>query len=183
MSNRAALAGAAVLLVVLALLTLARVLALQDAAAQSLEDSLQREAGVVAAALSLPPGGPTEATLAALAGPDRRLVARLPDGTELRAGGPAADDEITATTMDRGLRVLVGAPASLAEEAAQRSVAALLLVAAVVGVTGLVLLTIASRWAAAPYVSLAGAAGALSRGRLDLRLERSGGAEAAAIAA
>jgi signal transduction histidine kinase len=180
-NKRAVVAGAAVLLVVLALLTFARVLALQDATEKSLQDSLAREAGVVAAALSLPPDPPTEAELTALVGPDRRLVARLPDGTLLRSGAPS-EDEVTATAMNGGIRVLAAAPASLAEDAARKSVANLFLVATVIGLTGLVLLVIVSRWVGAPYASLAGAAGALSRGRLDLRLDRSGGPEAAAIA-
>lgn len=182
MSNRAAVAGAAVLLVVLGLLTIARVIALQDAATENLENSLEREAEVVAAALTLAPGEPTPASVVALAGSERRLAVLLPDGSELSAGGPARDDEVTATSTSDGVRVLVAAPAALADDAARRSMAGLFLVAGVIGVTGLVLLMVASRWVVAPYVQLAAAAGALSRGRLDLRLDRSGGAEAVAIA-
>lgn len=169
-----------------------RALTIADLAEDDLRADLDREARLVATVVAAGFGddaqqgdAPTEAELAAYAAPDRLVTVTLPGGATLEARGPewidgpaplagaAAVDEVAAE---------VRAPARAVDDEVSRVLPSLLVLGGVLVLLALLVGYVVADRLSRPFVQLAGAAGALGRGRLDLRLPRTRVLEARALA-
>lgn len=167
-----------------------RILSITDLAEDHVRKEVQREALVVATLLGegleadSPP--PAAAALAPFAVPDRQVVVTVGDRGSSQVEGPSWPDgdtagAISATATVDEVTVVVRAPRSEVDESVSSALPSLLaLGAALVAFAVLAGALVASRLSR-PFAELAEAAHALARGRSDLRIPRSGIAEARAI--
>lgn len=169
-----------------------RALTIADLAEDDLRADLDREARLVATVVAAgfardaqEGDAPTEAELAAYAAPDRLVSVVLPGGGTLEARGPewteGPDPLRGAATVDQVVAE-VSAPAGAVDDEVARALPSLLALGGVLVLLALLVGYLVADRLSRPFVQLAGAAGALARGRLDLRLPRTRVLEARTLA-
>lgn len=174
-----------------------RALTIAELAADELRADLDREARLVATvvaaelATAAERGGstPTEAELTAYAAPDRLVTVALPGGGRLEARGPdwsEADrddpDALAGAALVDGVGAEVRAPAAAVDDEVSGALPSLLALGAILVLVALGVGFVVADRLSRPFVELAGAARALGRGRLDLRLPRTRVLEARTLA-
>lgn len=176
MTTRLTAAVSIILVCVLAVFAVVRGITTEESTRDLLEASLDREAQTVAVALAADLGsGPVDP--APYAAPDRGVRVTLPDESVLTAGGErvatAADERLVASGVHDGVTVeLVAADDTLAS-ASRSAWTALILLALALAALGALAFALVVRPITSALVELAGAASALRRGRLELRLPTS----------
>lgn len=191
MRLRLTLAFGLLTLVVVGTFVAFRIVTTTDMATERLRAQLDREALVVATvvadARSATTAPPTPRSLAPYAVPDRQLVVTVPDRAPVEVPAPSGvrepeEEALSGYAAVGGVTARVTAPRDEVDRAVAAAVPPLLLLGAtLVLLAALAGAVVASRLSR-PFVVLAAAADALSRGRLDLRLPRTRVPEARAIA-